>query len=416
MQGFHAGLQRNAAELARFAVFVAKRFMSDGIGRTASALSYTSLLAIVPLIVIAFSIFAAFPAFEGAREQIEQLVFESMIPEIGGQIRGHLLSFADNASKLTVVGIIALAVSAILLLNTIEDAFNRIWKSDRKRPVLLRVLIYWALLTIGPVLMSVGITLTTGTVDFVQDLANSVADDVGIVVGTFDNRTWYVDRTLSIILQALGFAVLFKLVPNRPSLWGDAIKGGIVASILFELLKRGFVFYLSNFPTYQTVYGAMAVIPIFLIWLYLSWMMVLAGAETAAALPEWRIHRADRPGKDTPQMRLIVAISLLRSLADQARNGGWISIEALMNRTESPLADNVFMKLREAEYVVCSEENEAVLAKDLSQTSLYNLVQVLGDGAGDLNSENQSLDVVLRNWNSSERDALSGTVKSVIEA
>jgi len=256
----------------------ALRFHRDRCSQAAAALTFTSLLALVPLMAIVFASFAVFAAFGEVRDELQAFIFQSFVPNIGDVVSENLSRFAENAGHLTVVGTVFLAVTALMLLLTIQDSFNHIWRVAETRPLWVRLPAYWALLTLGPLLLAASFSLST----YLFAAARSMG--VAALTGPL---AWIAEIT-PMLLSAAALCLLYRLMPNFPVPWRHATVGGLAAAGCFEALKRGFVLYVANFPSYQVVYGALAAFPLFLVWGYLSWVVVLLGAELTAALPEWR--------------------------------------------------------------------------------------------------------------------------------
>ncbi len=265
---------------------VARRFYEDRCLQIASSLTFTTLLSIVPLVTVALTLISAFPVFRHMSEALQQFVLGHMMPESAGAVVTYSEQFVANAAKLTAVGIVFLAVTSIMLLMTIGRAFNDIWRVSRPRSVFQRVLIYWTLLTVGPLLVGASLSLTSWLVSLSLGL---VSDIPGAGVALL--------KTVPVILTAVALSLLYFTLPNRRLRFVDALFGGLLAGLAFEAMKRGFAFFITQVPTYKLVYGAFAVVPIFLLWIYLSWLVVLSGALVVAALPEWR----EQSGKAQPQ-------------------------------------------------------------------------------------------------------------------
>lgn len=356
--------------LGAFTVYCIRRFLSGEGPRTAAALSYTTLLALVPMFTIAFAIFSAFETFDGMKSDIQKELLETMLPEAAYAVSDYLSSFAANASKMTGPGLLGLAVTAVLLLNTITGALNTTWKVTEERPLALRVLVFWALLTLGPLLIGASISLSTYAYTAVQwsGLDDYSGPDLGL------------SRLLTFLLSATGFTLLFLVVPNRSVRVLHAVTGALVAALLFELLKRGFGLYITNFPTYQAIYGALAAIPIFLVWMYLSWTVLLLGAEIAASLPEWRA--AEQRGKSPQKLgaKLSLALALLGRLKTGAKHGHVLKESQLFSRLPVTLDefDDVMRALSKSGYVTRSGRSRWVLSRDLTHVTLNDLIRTLG--------------------------------------
>ncbi len=287
LERFRAAVSRpGIARTQAFLRFLAVRYFDDRCFETAGALSYTSLLAIVPIFAVFLSILSAFPFFATLRDQAEADLSGALLPHAELAVRQQLGNFIDNAAELTGIGVIGLAVTAILLLHTINESFARIWRATHLRPLVVRLLAYWTIISLGPLLFGAalwlsGVLYTTG--------ANFGGSGFAFLAGLLAPFG-------PLMLETVGFALLYLVVPNRRVGRSNALIGGFTAAAMFELLKHGFALYLVFFPGYQAIYGALAAIPIFLVWMYASWAVILFGAEVAAALAEWR----DRKVADFP--------------------------------------------------------------------------------------------------------------------
>jgi membrane protein len=357
------------AHPADFARHVVRRFVADDGLRMASGLSYASLLALVPLLAIMLAMISAFPGFDGVREQLLTTLVRDLLPRTDGEVMERLETFVANAGKLTGAGIAGLAVTSLLLLSNINGAFNTIWKVSEPRPVATRVLVYWALLTLGPLLLGASISLSSYVFAAVR-LAGTETG-AGAVLLT---------RLLSLALGAAGFALIFAVVPNRRVALAHALAGGAVAAALFEVLKAAFGLYLSLVPGYQAVYGALASVPIFLVWLFACWCVVLLGAEVTAGLPEWKAVRARGHPGGRPGDRLALALALLARLRAAARAGRQLTRgQAVRGLPATPAeVDAVIGPLRAAGFLARSQQGRWLLARDLATARFGELTAALG--------------------------------------
>ncbi len=256
----------------------------------ASSLTFTSLLSIVPMVTIAVTVIAVFPVFGEVTAALQSFILQNLVPASVESIAGYTRQFSTNAAKLTAVGIAFLAVISVMLLLTIDRAFNAIWRVRRPRPVAQRVIVYAMLITVGPVMMGASLTLTSWL----------VGQAVGLVRG-LPGAGVALLSLVPIVLTSLALALLYVAMPNRRIAARDALIGGVLGGVAFELMKRGFALYVSYVPTYTLVYGAFATVPVFLLWVYLSWLVVIFGAVVVASLPEWREAAGRRhpvPGTD----------------------------------------------------------------------------------------------------------------------
>ena len=350
-------------------LYAAGRFYRDRCPQVAASLTYTTLLSMVPLLTIAFAILAAFPAFEGVRDQAQALLFENMVPEIGDTIAQALASFTKNAGKTTAVGIVFVAVTSVLTLNTIETVFNTIWRVGEPRKLMLRVLSYWAMLTMAPLLFGASLSLSS----FLFTLQHTLSLQLG------GRALIQIASLLPFLLSLFGFTLLLMAVPNFPVHRRNAVIGGVVTAVLFELLKRGFGLYIAKFGSYQVVYGALAAIPIFMLWVYLCWMVVLFGAELTASLPEWRAGRGFGKTIATPGRRLGVALTLLAAIMHRTRDGKPFRDRHLLEKVPSgsDLLGDVLGRLVKADFVARGERGQWLIARDMETTTLQDLLACL---------------------------------------
>ncbi|MHB0991855.1 MAG: YihY family inner membrane protein [Burkholderiales bacterium] len=321
----------------RFLLYVIRRFSADNSSQTAASLTYTSLLAIVPLITIGLTVISAFPAFKSISETLNTFLLQNMVPETASKVISvYMIQFSQNAGKLTAIGIGALAITALLLMQTIEQALNSIWHVRYKRGLMQRFLIYWVLLTLGPLLIGIGLYATT----YLAGLAFGSGEEI-------HGLKLLLLNVGPIILTVTALALLYYMVPNRYVPVSHAWTGGLVAGCLFEAMKLLFSHYISHFPTYTMIYGAFAILPLFLLWIYLSWLTVLFGATVTAALPFYQnTHNADTPA---PGNIFYVALLILKHLALAQRQGKTVSIKELIGLMPENWAYLEFVLLRLAE-------------------------------------------------------------------
>jgi membrane protein len=411
--GTYARFQNIIRELPKYrattlVTYVARRFTRDSCPSVASALSYTSLLAMVPMMAIGLAMFAAFPAFSGVRDQMISAVLANTAPSLALMIEDHLHSFIQNAGQTTGAGIIGLAVTAILLINTIQTAFDRIWGGG-KGFKLQRLPVYWALLTLGPILFGVAFSVSGYAFARAQSASYvGVSDAVRIL-----------SYVMPFLFEAMGFALFYRLLPTKPVRMVDAVTGAIVAAVLFELLKRGFGIYLSFLGSYQTLYGALATLPIFLIWMYLAWLTVLLGAEVAASLPEWRSGRRDpdeRPKRGDVLGLALGVLSVLR--AAQSAPVGGEKFDRIANElgAEAGKLTQIMEALRGARFIVRSDANRWVLARDLSAVPLAELVSTLQLSLGDATDAPKQTAELMSGLAKAERGLLSRSVEDALKS
>jgi membrane protein len=312
-------MKKNWTELRRFLRFVDARFKEDRCAQMAAGLTFTTLLSLVPLITIALTLFSAFPVFADFSSHIRQFLLANMLPETGGKmISRYVEQFAESASRLTAVGIVFLGLTAMLMMHTISNAFNTIWRVSRPRPLLQRVLVYWTVLTLGPLLVGGSLSLTSWLTGISVGYARQVPEFEVVML-----------KVVPLLLTTLAFSLLFRVVPNRYVPMRHAVIGGVAAAAVFEFMNRAFAYYITHFPTYKLVYGAFASVPIFLLWIYLSWLTVLLGALITASLSHWR---GESKRRLEPVMQLYYVLRMLQIMAESMRGGTVQTLPMLSER------------------------------------------------------------------------------------
>lgn len=252
-----------------------QRIDEDNMTTLAGNLAYVSLLSLVPLVAVVFALFAAFPMFSDVSIQLRHFIFANFLPATGDVIQRYIEQFVANSNKMTAVGACGLIVTALLLMYSIDSALNTIWRSKRARPKIYSFAVYWMILTLGPLLAGASLAISSYL------LSLRWASDLNTVI---DN----VLRIFPLLLSWLSFWLLYSIVPTIRVPNRDAIVGAFVAAILFEAGKKGFALYIIMFPSYQLIYGVLAVIPILFVWVYWTWCIVLLGAEITVTLGEYR--------------------------------------------------------------------------------------------------------------------------------
>jgi membrane protein len=305
--------------------FARRRLDEERLPQVAGSLTFTTVLALVPMLTIAFAIFTTFPLFNTFRASLEAYFIQSLMPKaIANTILGYLSQFASKASRLSAVGAVALFLTAVAMMAMIDRALNHIWRVKERRPLAQRILVYWALVTLGPLLIGVSMTVTS----YVFRATN------GVVMGVpFLGAVFY--TLVSVALTLVAFTLLYMAVPNRFVDWRDAAWGGLVAAIAFEIAKRLFAVFVTKFPTYTVVYGALAAVPIFLVWIYVSWMITLLGAVIAASLPVVKYERWWHVA--TPASAFVDAMAMLKILHEARAHGASAAVDANMIRTKTRL-------------------------------------------------------------------------------
>ncbi|MBS7456630.1 YihY family inner membrane protein [Coralloluteibacterium stylophorae] len=343
-----------------FLVFLWRHFRDDRCLDVAGALSYTTVFALVPLATAVFGILSAFPVFDELSDSLMHFVFENFVPGSARAVENYLLEFAEAASRLTMLGVITLLVIALWTMASIESTFNQIWRVRTARPAVMRFLVYWTVLTLGA-LMAVAVLAATSYV-------------FGLATGEQGLADWFL-RAVPWGVELVAFSLAYIVIPNRTVAKRHALAGGALATLLFEAAKWGFALYLRN-ATYQQIYGALAVLPIFLFWLYLSWLVVLLGATFAAALSAFRYQPASM--RLPAGYELFGMLRLLGRLQQARRRGRGLHTD-MLHLLEPCLTDDMLQRML-GELVAIgvvsrSEHGEWLLARDLEALTLGELYE-----------------------------------------
>ena len=269
-------LKQTLSSARDFCRFIASRIQTDNILRVASSLSYTSLIAIVPLFAIGLAIFSAFPVFSDIRGQLQEALIQNVVPAIGQEVNQYFNEFVSATAKLTTVGVVGIVFTAILLLSTIENSFNYIFKVYKPRSIKTKITLYWTVITWGPLLYGTGVSLK-GYFFMLQKL---VPQEFGI--------SYIFQSMLPGVFTLLMLMLVYILVPNKKVRFLHAFWGALFALIGIYIMRKFFGTFIASSVVYTTLYGAMAAIPLLLLWLYLNWTVIIFGAAITAALGEYK--------------------------------------------------------------------------------------------------------------------------------
>ncbi|NKI34996.1 virulence factor BrkB family protein [Wenzhouxiangella sp. XN79A] len=339
-------------------------FRHDRSFETAGALSYTTLLALVPLLAVVIGVISAFPVFDARVEQLQDFIFKNFVPAAGDVVQQYIDQFIERSAGLTGAGSLFLVVAALLLMGTIEKSLNRIWRVDRPRSPASRLMVYWAVLTLGPLLIgaSVGITSYLATLQaFAPEFVRGWVQSALLALTPF-------------VVALLAFTLLFSVVPNRRVRLRHALAGATFSAVAFEVSKHAFVVYLSNVPTYEKLYGALATIPIFLVWIFVTWVVILLGASVSASLTTFNYRRAD--WRWNPRHHLLLVMRLIDHLAAAQREGRGRSSAELLALEEAMTDDELqalFDRLDRAGWIQRDESGDWFLTADLADVTLGDL-------------------------------------------
>lgn len=356
---------RDRARAGTFFRFLAKRSLDDNLFQAAGALSFTTVFALVPLSLVVFGVLSAFPVFGEWSDRLSNYVFSNFVPSAARSVESYLRQFSSNAGQLTTAGVIALLVSLLITLSGVEAAFNRIWRVKAARPKFSRFLVYWTVLTLGALMAAASLAVSARF--FALSVFETTAGHVLELM---------LLRLAPMAIELLAFAAIYRMVPHRTIKWRHAVAGALLATFLFELVKWGIGVYLGGFGSYSKIYGALAVVPIFLLWIYLTWTAVLLGASLASSISAFRYQPA--------AMRLphgYEIYGLLRLLArfNEARKHGnglhSDQIQQLEPMLTDTLVQEMLAQLCEINVVRRAEGGEWLLSRDLDELTLAELYE-----------------------------------------
>lgn len=345
----------------RFLVYMLKRFEKNDNRKNAASLTFMTLFAIVPLMTVGFTVLKAFPAAASVAADIQDFIFQHFAPATGMNIKTYLISFSQQAKNLTWIGAAFLLVTALTLMLTIEDAFNRVWRVTKKRNGVTRILVYWSVISLGPLVITLGFLLSSELVAYTSSAFHGSKIKQHLL-------PW-----LPFILSTLGLSFLYTYVPNCKINKRHAFFGGLLAAALFELGKHFFVWQVTAFPSYRLVYGAFAVVPLFLLWVYIAWCIVLLGAEFVRALGfQHEDHNLAKEGNDTEW-----ALELLRLISQAQFDGSPLSRMELSQQLGLKDADHweqVLGRLQNANWITTDSDDAYLLLVDLHRKTLADLM------------------------------------------
>lgn len=306
-----------AVSVRHLLVAIWRRFREGHCAQVAASLAFTTLLSLVPFVTLVAVVSSKFPQSAHLDAALRGFLLDNLLPDKAGKvIAGYAIQFSQKATNLTIAGAFALVVTAVLLMKTIDQVLNQIWMVRSRRPWATRLAAYWMALSFGPILLAGGVFLASAMLSMSLNIVNEPVwlEAAGL-------------RFISVAVLSGVFAMLYYAVPHCSVRLGDAVVAGVLAAVGLSVMQRLFSFYLIHFPSYTLVYGAFAAVPIFLLWLYLSWIVILLGAVVAAVLPERNLRR--RPLPVFPGRRLYVALQIIAELVDAQREGGQRDVDVL---------------------------------------------------------------------------------------
>ncbi len=347
-----------------FLRFLLKRFIDDNCLLSAGALSYTTLLALVPLTATVFGVIAMFPVYQRWGDALTIFLFTNFVPKSAASVADYIRNFASSARGLTGFGLAGLLTTSVLTMWSIEDAFNRIWRVPTARRPLARFLLFWAALTLGPLLA----VLSVGISSYLFSLpAVATAEQSALLK--------YALHLTPMLLELIASTVAYNVIPNRSVAWRHALAGGVLATTLFEIAKYAIAYYLSR-ASYQQVYGALAIIPIFLLWIWVSWLVVLLGATLAASLSAFRYQpSALRLPMGYELYGLLRMLGRFAEARTQGRGLHTVDLHALEPILTDDLLQRMFGILCEIAVLRRTESGEWVLARDLDEVPISEMYE-----------------------------------------
>jgi membrane protein len=347
---------------------IQQRYVADGCSHSAAALTYMSLFAVVPLMTVMYAVLSAVPAYQEVGLQVQGFIFKNFIPSTGQEVQGYLEQFSQQARNLTGVGVVFLGITAVMMLKNIEKIFNAIWRTRENRKGLSSFLLYWAILSLGPICIGLALGISTYLVSL-----KVVFDQVDVIgIGP------HLLRASPYLLTGAAFTLLFAAVPNCKVPIKHALAGGFVTALAFEIAKQLFAGIVAN-TSFQSIYGTFAAMPLFLLWIYLSWLIVLAGAELTHAL------NSLSPRAKNNNSEFTVAVNLLELLWRRHQQAlalkeqyllhkPWLFNQYSINNEQwTALRD----KLLEAKLMGITQSGDYVLGRDLNHFTLWELSQLI---------------------------------------
>ena len=381
--------------------------------QTASSLAYTTLLSLVPLLTVVFGFLGGLPVFKSLSADIQGFIFDNFVPSVGVSVQGYLLDFSAKAAKLTFSGTVVLIIIALMLMATIENTFNRIWNIKTRRSPVSRFLVYWAILTLGPMLIGAGLASTSYLLTL--PALNELYPSFGLQAKLL--------RAMPFVTTSLAFTFLYILIPNCMVPKKNAIIGAIIAAILFEMAKFGFGIYVKAMPGYEAIYGAIAIIPIFLIWIYLSWVIIILGAHMSYCLSNFHL---DTEGKQYGHRDwdFIDVYRIIALLWQAQQRGESIGIHHMKKSglalSQSQMAE-ILYELQQAKWVSRTSGGRFMLSRDMADTTVSQLHAVLpcrflsNDEGLPRDKYDKSLNELIERYKQSNHEVLDVSLKALLQ-
>jgi len=356
---------RDRARTRSFFAFLWRRFLDDRLFEAAGALSYTTVFALVPLSMVVFGVLSAFPVFDQWSDSLTNYIFTNFVPSAARKVEDYLKGFTANTGQLTTAGVIALVTSLLITLFSVEGTFNRIWRVKTARPKFSRFLVYWTVLTLGALVAASSLALSTQLFSLA-------------VFSTAPGRLLeaVMLRLAPMAIELLAFAAIFRVVPHRTVKWRHAAAGAVLSVLLFELVKWGIGLYIGSFGSYQKIYGPLAFVPVFLLWIYLGWVSILLGASFASSMSAFRYQPA---AMRLPEgFEIYGLLRLLGRFAEQRKLGRGLHTDDIL--LQEPLLTDALVQellgqLCAVGIVARAESGEWLLSRDLDELTMADLYE-----------------------------------------
>jgi membrane protein len=354
-----------------FSRFSIRQFYHQRGLQIASSLAYATLLALVPLLTVMFGFLGGMSVFEDMGDSIQTFIFNNFAPAFGDSIRGYLNEFSEKASKLTTTGIIILVLIALMLMSTIDSALNTIWHVRHRRNPVARFLVYWAIISLGPVLLGIGLVSTSYL------LSTSVVSEVDVSLG-FELKK-HLFSSIPFLTTSVAFTLIYVLIPNCYVSIRNALIGGFIAAVLFELAKYGFGIYVKSVPSYEAIYGAIAIIPTFLVWMYMSWVIVILGAHITFCLSAFRMEFEKKVTRGS-DWTFVDAYKLICGLWQAQKEGlplGAKRMKQYAIKLPQYQLNEIMELLLAANWVRRAPDGSWLLCRDLAEVSVLDLYNII---------------------------------------
>src|SRR3954468_2152569 len=370
-----------------FIVALVTRFREERATQTAGSLTYTTLLSLVPLFTVALAITTVFPVFDEWIGSLQLFILENVLPDTPAvdTLIDQINSFTHNAARLTAIGIVGFIVTSVMLMLTVDNALNRIFRVQRRRSLVQNIFVYWGVITLGPLFIGGSLSATYFAL---RQAAGTLP------LGFLADALFGV---VPFVLTCGALALLYGVVPARRVEWRHALLGGALAGIGFEIAKRGFAVYLTRVPTYTLIYGAFATIPIFLVWLYLSWLVVLTGGILTAMLPAFR----SKPERHrVPGEALADAVGVLSQLARAHQQGRMVPLNGLARelRVLPDRVEEILERAKALGWAARTEKDRWVLARDPASITLGDVYRTFVFDADAVGMPQTDLGLSLRDF------------------